>query len=155
MSQREVVGREEELAALDRFIAGEGTSVLVLEGDAGIGKTTVWLHAIALAEARSLRVLSARPTEAEARLSFAGLGDLLEDVLDEVLEALEPARRRGLEAAMLLGDRPEIVDERAIGLAVRDSLRALGSIGVVGWHFAGHFGAAPLPSLLAPFFRHG
>jgi peptidoglycan/LPS O-acetylase OafA/YrhL len=36
-----------------------------------------------------------------------------------------------------------------------DSLRALAAIGVVGWHYAGHFGAEPLPSLLAPFFRHG
>lgn len=36
-----------------------------------------------------------------------------------------------------------------------DSLRALAAIGVVGWHYASHFGAAPLPSLLAPFYRHG
>jgi DNA-binding CsgD family transcriptional regulator len=126
VNQREVVGREEELAAFHRFITAEDTSVLLLEGEAGIGKTTLWLQAIALGRARALRVLSCRPTEAEARLSFAGLGDLLEDVLDELLAALEPARRGGLEAAMLLGDRAEVVDERAIGLAVRDGLRALG-----------------------------
>ena len=36
-----------------------------------------------------------------------------------------------------------------------DSLRALAAIGVVGWHYASHFGAAPLPSLMAPFYRHG
>lgn len=36
-----------------------------------------------------------------------------------------------------------------------DSLRALAAIGVVGWHYASHFGVAPLPALLAPFYRHG
>jgi peptidoglycan/LPS O-acetylase OafA/YrhL len=36
-----------------------------------------------------------------------------------------------------------------------DSLRALAAIGVVGWHYSSHFGAAPLPSLMAPFYRHG
>ena len=36
-----------------------------------------------------------------------------------------------------------------------DSLRALAAIGVVGWHYSSHFGAAPLPSLMTPFYRHG
>jgi peptidoglycan/LPS O-acetylase OafA/YrhL len=36
-----------------------------------------------------------------------------------------------------------------------DSLRALAAIGVVGWHYVSHFGAAPLPYLMAPFYRHG
>ena len=35
-----------------------------------------------------------------------------------------------------------------------DSLRPA-AIGVVGWHYASHFGAAPLPSLMAPFYHHG
>jgi peptidoglycan/LPS O-acetylase OafA/YrhL len=36
-----------------------------------------------------------------------------------------------------------------------DSLRAVAAIGVVGWHYVSHFGAAPLPYLMAPFYRHG
>jgi tRNA A37 threonylcarbamoyladenosine biosynthesis protein TsaE len=44
VNQREVVGRVEELAAFHRFITAEDTSVLLLEGEAGIGKTTLWLH---------------------------------------------------------------------------------------------------------------
>jgi peptidoglycan/LPS O-acetylase OafA/YrhL len=36
-----------------------------------------------------------------------------------------------------------------------DSLRAIAAIGVVGWHYVTHFGAAPLPYLMAPFYRHG
>jgi peptidoglycan/LPS O-acetylase OafA/YrhL len=36
-----------------------------------------------------------------------------------------------------------------------DSLRALAAIGVVGWHYTNHFGASPIPYLMAPFSRHG
>jgi peptidoglycan/LPS O-acetylase OafA/YrhL len=36
-----------------------------------------------------------------------------------------------------------------------DSLRALAAIGVVGWHYTNHFGASPIPYLMAPFYRHG
>ena len=36
-----------------------------------------------------------------------------------------------------------------------DSLRALAAIGVVGWHYTNHFGASPIPVLMAPFYRHG
>jgi hypothetical protein len=40
----------------------------VLEGEAGIGKTTVWTAGIADAAARSYLVLSSRPTQSEAKL---------------------------------------------------------------------------------------
>ena len=53
------------------------------------------------ARQRSLRVLAARPTEAEARLSFAVLGDLLDGVLEDV-EALSAPQRQALEIALLI-----------------------------------------------------
>ena len=36
-----------------------------------------------------------------------------------------------------------------------DSLRALAAIGVIGWYYTNHFGASPIPYLMAPFYRHG
>lgn len=36
-----------------------------------------------------------------------------------------------------------------------DSLRAIAAIGVVGWHYTNHFGAAPMQYAMAPFYRHG
>src|SRR5262245_11370159 len=71
-----VVGRERELAAIERLLAGlaTGPRALVLEGAPGIGKTTVWLRALA---APGIPVLSCRPVEAEAKLAFASLADLL------------------------------------------------------------------------------
>src|SRR5262245_29902508 len=40
----EIVGREKELALVDAFVANshEGPAALVLEGEAGIGKSTLW-----------------------------------------------------------------------------------------------------------------
>ena len=47
---------------------------LVLEGEAGIGKTTLWRSGIAAAEHAAFRVLEARPVEPESSLAFASLG---------------------------------------------------------------------------------
>ena len=82
----ELVSREEELASLDAFLgeAREGPAALVLEGEPGIGKSTLWLAGVENARARGIRVLSTRPAEAERGLAHVGLGDLLEEVLDEV-----------------------------------------------------------------------
>lgn len=124
----EIVGREEELDAVRAFLAEarEGAAVLVLEGEAGIGKSTLWLAGLAHARAQGLRVLSSHPAEAERGLAHVGLGDLFDDVLDEVLPSLAPPRRRALEVALLLeeaaGDR---VDLRALGTAIRSSLQLL------------------------------
>jgi DNA-binding CsgD family transcriptional regulator len=122
----DLVGRDEELAAI-RVALGAGSGpVVVLEGDAGIGKTALWRASLAEARRRSMRVLLCRPTAAEAQLSFAGLGDLLEPVLPEGLSELPDPQRSALEVALLLraadGSR---VDRRAIGLAVLGILRAL------------------------------
>ena len=85
-----VFGRGRELGAVAAFLDGlrSGPSGLLLEGEAGIGKTTVWSVGVAEAAARSYLVLSNRPAEAEAKLSFAALADLLEGVLEGVVAGL-------------------------------------------------------------------
>lgn len=126
----EIVGREEELGLLRSFIeqAGRGPATLVLEGDAGIGKSTLWLEGVDGARAQGFRVLSSRPAEAERSLAHAGLGDLLEPVLDEVLPSLTTPRRRALEVALLLEDQAQdAADPRALGVAARDALQVLAS----------------------------
>lgn len=56
-----------------------------------------------------------------------GLGDLFEQVLDDVLPALTAPRRRTLEIAMLRDeDSGDRLDDRALGVAVRDVLQLLG-----------------------------
>ena len=95
----EVVGRDEELAAVVAFL--ESTAVLpgalLLEGDPGIGKTTLWRAGIEAARELSYGVLRASPAEPEASFAYSVVSDLLEDVLDEVLTgspSLSDARSR-------------------------------------------------------------
>ncbi|MDQ6805500.1 MAG: ATP-binding protein [Actinomycetota bacterium] len=77
MSALEVVGRGAELAEVDAFLgaAHEALATLVLEGAAGIGKTTVWEEGRRRAEEWGARVLWCRPSPAEAKCSFAGVAD--------------------------------------------------------------------------------
>jgi DNA-binding CsgD family transcriptional regulator len=123
-----VVGRDAELASIRDFVSGisEGASVLVLEGEAGMGKTTLWGAGVDAAEAAGWRVLRAQPSESEIALSFSGLGDLLEPVLDEVLEPLAPGQRSALSRALVLeeleGPPP---DAHAVGVALLNALRGV------------------------------
>jgi len=130
MATADVVGREPELAVVEAFLQTpiSTPAALVLDGDAGIGKSTLWLAAVHAARDRGSLVLSTRPTEAEHGLAYMGLGDLLDTVLDVVLPALPPPQRRALEVALLREEAAgDLVDPRALGLATRHALQLLGS----------------------------
>jgi DNA-binding NarL/FixJ family response regulator len=129
---RGIVGRDEELAAVATFLDGVLPAALVLAGEAGIGKTTVWRAGLERAREQGVRVLACRPAESEARLSFAGLSDLVQPVLDEVLGALPPVQRRALEAALLLSEEERAPpDHRTISTACLGVLRWLARDGRV------------------------
>jgi DNA-binding CsgD family transcriptional regulator len=121
-----IVGRGAELEAVRRFLTeGSGPRALYLHGDAGIGKSTIWQQVLVEAGASGFRVVSSRPTEAEARLPFAGLVDLLGDLLDEVQPELPAPQQRALDLALLrttAGDEPP--EPLAISLAALGLLRA-------------------------------
>ena len=101
--ERARFGRQAELARISSFLDAvpTGPEALILGGEAGIGKSALWLDTLEQARARSYRALSSRPTESEARLSFAALGDLLDGVVDEALDALPSPQRSALEVALL------------------------------------------------------
>jgi len=123
-----VVGREAELSAVEDFLDSiqDGFASLLIEGEPGIGKTTVWQEAVRSAEARGYQVLTCRPAQSETRLSFAGLGDLLEPTPEEALASLPEPQRRALAVALLRveteGPPP---DQRTISVAFLSLVRAL------------------------------
>lgn len=122
-----LIGREQELNAVRAFLSTrrDGPAVVVLEGEAGIGKTTLW-EAVIAAEKSGRTVLRARPAEAEMALSFAGLSDLLGGVLERALSGLPSPQRRALEVALLLEPGDERMPEhRAVAAGFRSALRAL------------------------------
>ena len=123
-----IVGREEELRRIATLLGAEadGSATILLEGAAGIGKTTLWQAAVATAEASGRRVLAARPAASEAVLPFAGLGDLLDTALDDVAGDLPDPQRRALDVARLRAEAEGAPpDARAIALGVLATVRAL------------------------------
>ena len=129
-----LVGRQAELASLDEFLArlAGGPCAFFLEGEAGIGKTRLWSEGAERARGRGVRVLSTHPGGAEVRLSFAGLADLLDEVVAEVLSALPPPQRRALRIALLLEDPDGVPpDDRAVAAAFLGGVRVLARAGPV------------------------
>lgn len=126
-----IIGREAELSAVSHFLDGmaAGARALLFAGEAGIGKSTVWKAALAEARGRGYRVAVTRPTEAEARLPFAGLNDLFGELFDELSPNLAEPQRIGLGIALLreqndgAGIDPLAVSLGAMGL-VREAVES-------------------------------
>ncbi len=115
-----IIGRDAELAAVEAFLDRpvEGLRALVLEGGAGIGKSTIWQAGVAAAGKRSFRVLVSRPAEAERTLPYVVLGDLFAQAESGDLDKLENPRRRAFESALLRAEADLPVDPRALGVAI-------------------------------------
>jgi DNA-binding CsgD family transcriptional regulator len=122
----ELVGRDAELQAVrDALTATPGVAGIVVEGEPGIGKSALWRAVIAETEARGLRLISARPTEAESTLSHAALGDLLGPLAEEFGDELPEPQRHALDVAFLRAS-PDVgaVDPGAVGAATLGVLLA-------------------------------
>jgi len=99
-----------ECAQIDALLEegrASSSGVLVLRGEAGIGKSALLEHAIA--SAQGMAVLKATGVEGESELAFAGLDQLLRPVLGH-LDDLPPQQRRALAGA--LGLEPTEVSDR-------------------------------------------
>jgi DNA-binding CsgD family transcriptional regulator len=130
---RPIFGRDVELELVDRFLerVQGGLPILVIEGDPGIGKTTLWAEAVRRAEARSFRLLKANPAESEAKLPYAALGDLIGEAFAEVGPALPVPQERALATALLLRNADERADSRTTATAVVNVITRLSVRGPV------------------------
>jgi DNA-binding CsgD family transcriptional regulator len=156
-----IVGREAELGRVDEFVAGipGGLRALVIRGEPGIGKTTLWQTAVERCRGAGLTILAARPVEDEMPLALAGLVDLFERVAPDVRAGhVEPdtfARARAVLAAfrsvadqaplVVAIDNVQWLDESSAH-AIRYALRRLGSapVGVLVTAGADSGAAEPL-----------
>ncbi len=119
-----VVGREAELAAVASFLRAPLTSsaALVIEGEAGIGKSTIVRVALERAAGAGLLVLAARLSASESALPYVALGDLLAVVDDDALSALARPQRDAI--AVALGKADGSVDSAALSRGLLELLRA-------------------------------
>jgi DNA-binding CsgD family transcriptional regulator len=127
------LGRTSELGGVERFLAADRAArALVLCGEPGIGKSTVWEAGVELARTRGFAALCARASEAETQLSFAGLADLLDATDPGVLAGLPVPQRQALEVAVRraepAGPAPESL---AIAAGLLATLRLMSATGPV------------------------
>src|SRR3954447_5170054 len=118
-----LVDRVAERDVLDKLVAGvrSGQSgVLVLRGEAGVGKSALLLHLSGAAT--GCRIARAAGVESEMELPFAGLHGLCAPLLDH-LQHLPGPQRDALSTAFGLSTGPP-PDRFLVGLAVLSLLAA-------------------------------
>src|SRR3954470_13118403 len=99
-----LLGRRRECEALDRLVAtvrGGQSAVLVIRGEAGVGKTALLEYLVE--RASECRIARAAGVESEMELAFAGLQQLCAGMLDR-LEQLPDPQRDALRRAFGLSD---------------------------------------------------
>ena len=113
-----LVGRSVELTLVTDALAGISTSgaALVIDGEPGIGKSTLLAAATEWASANGYARLGCSGLESHTEVGFAGVHELLHPLLQHV-EALPARQRTALMTAFGLEDGP-VPDRLLIGLAV-------------------------------------
>ncbi|OBI84677.1 LuxR family transcriptional regulator [Mycobacterium sp. E740] len=119
MPSEVVVGQPTHQRAVAAFLKSMegGPSALLIEGDAGIGKTTLWCAAMERARKRGFRVLCARATAAESVLAYTALADLLDDADTDAWATLPGPQRLAVDQVLLRGDKDVVTDQRAVAAA--------------------------------------
>lgn len=124
---RVIVGREDELAAVDTFLrrVPAGFAALDIVGEPGIGKTVILEELAVRSRQLGMLVRVARPTPAEATFSYAALGDLIGELvpIDGPIHAALPAPQRlALDVALL---RSSSADPSLEGAPVAAAVRTV------------------------------
>ncbi|KUH84674.1 LuxR family transcriptional regulator [Mycobacterium sp. IS-1556] len=123
-----VVERPAEFRAVKDLLrsAAAAPCGLVIEGEAGAGKTTLWLAGISAAGERGFEVLTARAGQAETALAYAAVADLLGGVSPEVLTGLPEVQCLAVDRVLLRADgEGPPTDQRAVAAAVTTVIERL------------------------------
>src|ERR1700761_4398009 len=127
-----IIGREAAVARLHRLVdpASQASRVLIVAGEAGMGKTVLLADAAERARSAGMRVLRVTGRESESKLAFAGLHQLLRPVL--AAAARLPGRQeRALLGALGLAPDPVAPDPLLTGVAVLTLLSDLSELSPV------------------------
>ena len=114
-----IIGREAGLARLRGLVdqVPLASQVLVVTGEAGMGKTVLLADAAGRARSAGMRVLAVTGRESESRLAFAGLHQLLRPVLSSAA-GLPGRQAQALMGALGLAADPVAPDPLLTGVAV-------------------------------------
>jgi len=92
-------------------------SALLIEGEPGIGKTTLWLAAVESARDKGFQVLSARAAAAESVLAYTALADLLDGVPASAWADLPEPQRFAVDQILMRAENGTATDQRAVAAA--------------------------------------
>ena len=123
-----VLRRPVETRAVADFLTSASVepSGLVVEGEAGIGKTTLWVAAVDQADEQGFRVLSARPSAAESVLAYISLADMLSEVEPEAWAELPDPQRLAIDRMLLRATSDgQATDQRAVAAAFLSVVKGL------------------------------
>ena len=114
-----IIGRDAGLARLRGLVdpIPQAGRVLLVTGEAGMGKTVLLADAAGRARSAGMRVLSVTGRESESRLAFAGLHQLLRPVLSSAA-GLPGRQAQALSGALGLAADPGAPDPLLTGVAV-------------------------------------
>ena len=116
-----IIGRPDERRRIERFVDRLATAPgsLVIVGEAGIGKTTLWSYGLDLAATAGMRILLTRPAEDDWPVPGLGLRDFFDDdpvAADLLDDDLDP----GTRARLFLDRIRTLAREAPVVLAVDD-----------------------------------
>src|ERR1700726_1693021 len=114
-----IIGREAALARLRGLVdpVPQASHVLLVTGEAGMGKTVLLADAAGRARSAGMRVLSVTGRESESKLAFAGLHQLLRPELSSAA-GLPGRQAQALLGALGLAADPVAPDPLLTGVAV-------------------------------------
>jgi hypothetical protein len=117
---RAIVGRTDEIHIVERMLDDETEQprALLIEGEAGIGKTTLFDGVLETAGERGFRSLSCRPTRSEMDLSYVGLLALLDGIGGDVVASLPPPQARVLNLILRREEPEGSFDRLSLAVAV-------------------------------------
>lgn len=124
----DILSRAAESRTVNEFLdaARHQTAGLLIEGEAGIGKTTVWSAAVECALDRGFRVLSTRAAAAESVLGYAAVADMLDDLDPALWSELPPPQAHGLDRVTLRSRVDDVAtDPRAVAAGLLALLKRL------------------------------
>ena len=123
-----LIGRPGDVRAIDDFLSISQTrpSGLIIEGERGTGKTTLWLAGVERARDRGFHVLAARVGQTESVLAYAAVADLLRDVDGSVLDELPDIQRVAVDHVLMRATAElPATDQHVVAAAFNSVVRRL------------------------------
>jgi DNA-binding CsgD family transcriptional regulator len=120
------IGRSDERGVIEQVLdrSHEEGRALILLGEPGMGKSTVWRWGVSRAQARGFRTIGITAPASSQRLPYAALSELLGPSLDRILPSLPDPQRLALESALGLAE-VSVPDPRAVALATASTFKTI------------------------------